>query len=62
MYPEYLVEPMRAELTNVGFDELKTPEEVDAAIKSESPIALHSNRHAGDADVFLLLDKLYWSR
>ncbi|RZL12271.1 MAG: BrxA/BrxB family bacilliredoxin, partial [Pedobacter sp.] len=23
MYPEYLVEPMRKELTNVGFQELK---------------------------------------
>lgn len=27
-----LVAPMRAELTNIGFAELKTPEEVDAAI------------------------------
>lgn len=27
-----LVAPMRAELTNIGFTELKTPEEVDAAI------------------------------
>jgi len=32
MYPEYLVAPMRKELTDVGFKELKTPEEVDAAI------------------------------
>lgn len=28
MYPEMLVAPMRAELTQVGFTELKTPEEV----------------------------------
>jgi putative YphP/YqiW family bacilliredoxin len=28
-YPEMLVSPMRAELTNVGFTELKTPEEVE---------------------------------
>lgn len=34
MYPEYLVEPMRKELTNVGFEELKNAEEVDNAIKS----------------------------
>ena len=27
MYPEYLVEPMRAELTNVGFEEMKTAED-----------------------------------
>lgn len=28
MYPEMLVAPMRAELTQVGFTELKTPEDV----------------------------------
>ena len=28
MYPEMLVAPMRAELTNIGFTELKTVEEV----------------------------------
>lgn len=28
MYPEALVAPMRADLTDVGFRELKTPEEV----------------------------------
>ena len=28
MYPETLVAPMRADLTDVGFRELKTPEEV----------------------------------
>lgn len=33
MYPEYLVAPMREELTSVGFTELKTAEEVDAALK-----------------------------
>lgn len=27
-YPEQLVAPMRADLTNVGFTEMKTPEEV----------------------------------
>ncbi len=34
MYPEYLVAPMREELTKVGFKELKTAVEVDDAIKS----------------------------
>jgi putative YphP/YqiW family bacilliredoxin len=29
-YPEMLVSPMRAELTNVGFTELKSAEEVDS--------------------------------
>jgi len=38
MYPEYLVEPMRAELTNVGFEELKSVEEVDSAIKGEGTV------------------------
>ncbi len=31
-YPEMLVSPMRAELTNVGFTELKSAEEVDNAL------------------------------
>ena len=34
MYPEYLVAPMRADLTNAGFEELKTAEEVKNAIES----------------------------
>ncbi len=33
MYPEPLVAPMRAELTGIGFAELRTPDEVDAALK-----------------------------
>ena len=32
MYPEEFVAPMRAELTNIGFHELLTPEDVDAAL------------------------------
>jgi putative YphP/YqiW family bacilliredoxin len=35
MYPEEFVRPMREELTNVGFRELRTPEDVDAAFKQE---------------------------
>ncbi len=32
MYPEEFVAPMREELTNIGFRELRTPEDVDAAL------------------------------
>lgn len=32
MYPEEFVAPMREELTNVGFRELRTPQEVDEAL------------------------------
>ena len=35
MYPEYLVAPMRTDLTSVGFEELKNAEEVTKAIESE---------------------------
>jgi putative YphP/YqiW family bacilliredoxin len=33
MYDERLVTPMRQELTRLGFEELRTPEEVDARLK-----------------------------
>ena len=33
MYPEYLVAPMRADLTNAGFDDLKTADAVKNAIE-----------------------------
>jgi putative YphP/YqiW family bacilliredoxin len=49
MYPEYLVEPMRAELTNVGFQELKTPEEVETAINSEGTVFVVVNSVCGCA-------------
>lgn len=32
MYDERFIAPMRAELTHIGFQELKTPEEVDATL------------------------------
>ena len=31
-YPEAFIAPMRAELTRLGFDELRTPEAVDEAV------------------------------
>jgi bacilliredoxin len=36
MYPEEFVAPMRKELTNIGFRELRTPEEVDALLGGPS--------------------------
>jgi bacilliredoxin len=35
-YPEMMVAPMREDLTRVGFTELKTPDEVDAAFANAS--------------------------
>jgi putative YphP/YqiW family bacilliredoxin len=40
MYPEQFVRPMREELTRIGFRELRTPEEVDSALKDEKRTAL----------------------
>ncbi|WP_353181590.1 BrxA/BrxB family bacilliredoxin [Parapedobacter lycopersici] len=49
MYPEYLVAPMRQELTDVGFEELKTPAEVDAAINQEGTVFVVVNSVCGCA-------------
>jgi len=35
-YPPMMVQPMRDELTSLGFRELKTPEEVDRAVAAAS--------------------------
>jgi len=35
MYPEIMVLPMREELTHLGIEELRTPEEVDRAMKAQ---------------------------
>jgi putative YphP/YqiW family bacilliredoxin len=40
MYPEQLVAPMRSELTNSGFRELKTPAEVDAVMSEQEGTTL----------------------
>lgn len=40
MYPEELVRPMRAELTNIGFDELRSAEEVDSHLKEKQGTTL----------------------
>jgi len=39
-YPEYICAPMREELTSVGFEELKTPEEVDKTIPNSQGTTL----------------------
>lgn len=49
MYPEYLVAPMRQELTSSGFEDLKTAEEVDQAIKSEGTVLVMINSVCGCA-------------
>lgn len=49
MYPEYLVEPMRKELTSVGFEELKTSAEVEQAIKQDGTVFLVVNSVCGCA-------------
>jgi putative YphP/YqiW family bacilliredoxin len=49
MYPEYLVAPMRQDLTNAGFVELKTAEEVDQSIKSEGTVLVVVNSVCGCA-------------
>ncbi|HTZ72987.1 MAG TPA: BrxA/BrxB family bacilliredoxin [Candidatus Aquilonibacter sp.] len=40
MYPEEFVKPMREELTRSGFRELRTAQDVDAALKDENRTVL----------------------
>ena len=40
MYPDEMVQPMRDELTRIGFRELRTPEEVDAVVGRSRGTAL----------------------
>lgn len=49
MYPEYLVAPMRADLTNAGFEELKTADEVKNAIETEGTTFVVINSVCGCA-------------
>ena len=49
-YPEYICAPMRQELTSVGFEELKTAEEVDKIIpESKGTVLLMVNSVCGCA-------------
>ncbi len=49
MYPAELVKPMRADLTNVGFEELHTSEAVDNAIAKEGTTLVVVNSVCGCA-------------
>ena len=49
MYPEYMVAPMREELTSVGFEQLTTPEQVDSAISAEGTVLVMVNSVCGCA-------------
>lgn len=49
MYPEEIVKPMRMELVDAGFDELKTAEQVDEAINKEGTTLVMVNSVCGCA-------------
>ncbi len=49
MYPPQLVMPMKAELVNVGFEDLVTPDQVDNTIKSEGTVLVVVNSVCGCA-------------
>ena len=49
MYPEAIVNPMKAELTSVGFKELTNSEEVDNAIKAAGTTLVVVNSVCGCA-------------
>src|SRR5688572_16712168 len=48
-YPEQFVAPMRAELTRVGVQELRTPAEVDQAVSTKGTVLLVVNSVCGCA-------------
>ena len=47
MYPAEIVNPMKAELTAVGFEELLTPEKVDATMQQPGTTLLFFNSVCG---------------
>ena len=49
MYPEYMIAPMRNELTSVGFEELNTAEEVANSIPAEGTVLMVVNSVCGCA-------------
>lgn len=49
MYPEYMVAPIREDLTSAGFEQLMTPEEVEKAIKTEGTVLVAVNSVCGCA-------------
>jgi len=49
MYPTEIVIPMKAELTNNGFEDLRTPEAVDSALNASGTTLLMINSVCGCA-------------
>ena len=49
MYPAEIVMPMKAQLTSNGFEDLTTPEQVEAAIKQEGTTLVMVNSVCGCA-------------
>ncbi|OKL39170.1 BrxA/BrxB family bacilliredoxin [Pontibacter flavimaris] len=49
MYPEYMVAPIREDLTSAGFEQLMTAEEVEQAIKAGGTVLLAVNSVCGCA-------------
>jgi putative YphP/YqiW family bacilliredoxin len=48
-YPEMMIAPMREDLTRIGFQELRTPDEVDAVLGGEKRPLLVVNSTCGCA-------------
>jgi bacilliredoxin len=48
-YPEYLIAPMRQELTEIGAHECRTPEQVDDVLKSPGVVMMVVNSVCGCA-------------
>lgn len=50
MYPEYMVAPIREDLTSVGFEQLMTPEEVESVLsETEGTVLVAVNSVCGCA-------------
>jgi putative YphP/YqiW family bacilliredoxin len=49
MYPEHLTTPMKADLTSVGFEDLKTPAQVEDVLKRKGTTLLVVNSVCGCA-------------
>lgn len=48
-YPEYMVAPIREDLTSAGFEQLMTPEEVEQALATDGTVLLAVNSVCGCA-------------
>lgn len=48
-YPEMMIRPMREELTRLGVEEAKTPEQVDEALKADGTVMVVVNSICGCA-------------